>query len=185
MITFKQLLLQNSINKTTLLLNYYTQLELDEVDLSIILHIEALLSINSLVTSKVLEDRMSISKLKIDRKLEQLIKRGFIAIDNYAYNNLVDTSLIYDKINNIIIGQQLSINKNQDVVNQESILDLFSKEFKAQLTPMQREVISDWIEHYSSELIIYALKEAVSQGIVKMKYIEKIIIEQNRLLNGS
>lgn len=51
----------------------------------------------------------------------------------------------------------------------------FAQEFGRLLTPMEKEIISDWLKENTEEIIIKALKEAVFNGAVHMRYINKIL----------
>ena len=53
----------------------------------------------------------------------------------------------------------------------------FSQEFGRLLTPMEKEIISDWLKENTEEIITKALKEAVFNGAVHMRYINKILID--------
>ena len=57
----------------------------------------------------------------------------------------------------------------------------FEREFGRPITSMEYEIINAWLEHnYSEELIIGALKEAVYNGVRKLRYIDKILFEWNK-----
>lgn len=63
-------------------------------------------------------------------------------------------------------------------------VDIYSKfeaEFGRTLSNMDYEIINAWIEHgFSEELILEALKEAVYNGVLNLRYIDKVLYEWNR-----
>lgn len=62
-----------------------------------------------------------------------------------------------------------------------SIFDLFQKELGRKISPMEYEIINQWLIHgYSEELIIGALKEAVYNGVSSLRYIDRILFEWNK-----
>lgn len=59
---------------------------------------------------------------------------------------------------------------NQDLVN------IFQHEFNKLLSPIEIEIIEDWkIEGFDEDTIREALKEAVFNGAVSFRYIDKIL----------
>ena len=56
--------------------------------------------------------------------------------------------------------------------------DNFEKEFGRTLSPMEYDIINSWLDSgMSKELIIFALKEAVFNGVNNLRYIDKILFE--------
>lgn len=51
----------------------------------------------------------------------------------------------------------------------------FAQEFGRLLTPMEKEIISDWLKENTDEILTKALKEAVFNGAVHLRYINKIL----------
>lgn len=60
----------------------------------------------------------------------------------------------------------------QDVYNQ------IQQEFGRMLSPFQMDQVSEWLdqEHYSPEMILMALKEAVMNGAFKFSYMDRILL---------
>lgn len=62
-------------------------------------------------------------------------------------------------------------------VEKENIFEKFETEFGRALSPMEYEIINDWIEKgVSKELIIQALREAIYNGAKSLRYINKILL---------
>lgn len=185
MTNYQELLDNNTLSKQQFLLNYYHLININETELVIILLIENMIAINTLVTTQELENMMSISKVKIENSLKRLIEKGYLCFDNHSTSHRnIDTSKIYEKIIDKLIKKDIDNNKEEQEKYEINIITTFEKEFSRKLSPFEIETIREWVETYNNELIIYALKEAVLYGNVNLKYIEKIIVEQARLLNG-
>ena len=61
------------------------------------------------------------------------------------------------------------------------IYAIFEKEFNRTISSMEYEIINAWLEKgYSEDLILGALKEAVYNGVPKLRYIDKILYEWNK-----
>ena len=74
-----------------------------------------------------------------------------------------------------------NLEQKEQKKKKETIFDMFQKELGRNISPMEYEIINAWLEHnYSEELIIGALKEAVYNGVRKLRYIDKILFEWNK-----
>ena len=63
----------------------------------------------------------------------------------------------------------------------EDIFSIFEKEFGRTLSSMDCEIINAWIDKgFNEEIIIAALKEAVYNGVLNLRYIDKVLYEWNR-----
>lgn len=62
-------------------------------------------------------------------------------------------------------------------MEQKDLLNQFQLEFGRLLTPMEQEIISDWKnkDNFTEDTIISALKQAVYNGAVSLRYINKIL----------
>lgn len=56
----------------------------------------------------------------------------------------------------------------------------FEQEYARPLSPMEYEAISGWIDRYSKDLILLALREAVFAGKLHFRYIDRILLEWER-----
>ena len=111
--------------------------------------------VNSLVEKKIID--IVVEKNKVSKKSEE-----YIALD-FLYHKLV---------NLVIEDKSVSNDDNGDVFT------TFEQEFGRCLSPMEIEIIKDWINHhFSNDLIIMALKEAIYNGVSNMRYIDKILFE--------
>lgn len=70
------------------------------------------------------------------------------------------------------------INKTIKKQNETNIFDTFEHEFGRTLSPIEFEIIDEWVKSgMNEELIIGALKEATYNGVRNLRYIDKIIYE--------
>lgn len=184
MINYEYLLHNNIINKQQFLINNYNLIDLDEVELVIVLLIQNMLDINELVTTQALEQKMSIANEKIEKHLGRLIEKNLISFDNYSSRNTIDTSMVFNKIIDKIIENNLDKENDDKLASQGNLINVFEKEFKRKLSPIEIETIKEWSTTFNNELVVYALKESVMYGVLNLKYIEKIIVEQAKLING-
>lgn len=113
----------------------------------------------------------SISTLK-DKKLLSI---------NMKKNNdgILEERLNLSSFYEILVSKIL----DEDTANkkQNNLYDIFEKEFGRTLSPIEYDIINNWLESkISEELIIGALKEAVFNGVNNLRYIDKILFEWNK-----
>ncbi|MGM0217337.1 DnaD domain protein [Enterococcus sp. AZ126] len=123
----------------------------------------------------------------IYKLLNQLVSRGFLIIETKQneQGQMMDTYdllAIFEKIDRL---QQVQTEKQKEVTSEETIKQLyqgFEKEFGRQLSPIELEMIGQWLEtdHYQPELIRLALREAVLNQAYSLKYIDRILLAWER-----
>lgn len=96
----------------------------------------------------------------IYRLLNQLVSRGFLSIETKQNDQgqMMDTYDLLPIFEKIDLLQQKQTEKQKEVTSEETIKQLyqgFEKEFGRQLSPIELEMIGQWLEtdHYQPELI--------------------------------
>ena len=56
------------------------------------------------------------------------------------------------------------------------VIDSFISEMTRPITPIEMQIVGEWIKDYSADLVLLALREAVTNGKRSFKYIEAILI---------
>lgn len=119
-----------------------------------------------------------ISVNKILDSFTSLTNKGLISIDVIKENSGVKEVVNLDPIYKCMID---GLMKNNKKVVDNNIFEKFEKEFSRTLSPMEYEIINDWLDkNISEELILGALKEATYNGVNNLRYIDKIIYEWNK-----
>lgn len=183
MMDLNSLLEDNLVDKDLLLILNYAKLNLSEEELVLILLINYFVNNHQQVTIQLLENHMSIAKDKIDKLINNLHKKGIISFNKYATNN-IDISNIFDKIIGLNTIEKIKEGQAKNQQETKNIISSFEKEFQKKLSPIEKETIREWHTTYNDEIIMYALKEAVMANVLSLRYIEKIILDQQRVLNG-
>ena len=116
-----------------------------------------------------------ISVNKILDSFTSLTNKGLININVIKNGNVVSEIVNLDAIYKTMVND---INKSNKVVVNNNIFEKFEKEFSRPLSPMEYEIINDWLDkNVSEEIILGALKEATYNGVTSLRYIDKIIYE--------
>ncbi len=115
-------------------------------------------------TNEVLELISKLTEkdlLTVDVKIENKIHTEYILLDN-----------LYKKLAFLVVNDEV-----EEKVN-TNIYDNFEKEMGRPLSPIEFELINGWQSgKISDELILLALKEAVYNGAVSLRYIDRILFD--------
>lgn len=176
-----------SLDLNFILLENYKKLQISEAELTVILMISHLLNEgNTLITNTLLALKMNYSESEIDDILVSLMKKGFLEYVDSS-NGGLRSSL--DPLNKILYKEfEISILGNgiaDDKIRKEQISKLykkFEKEFGRSLAPVELQKIDEWLgaENYSIDEVEFALKEAKLNGVLTIKYIDKILFNNKR-----
>lgn len=175
-------MISEAIDFRFLLLENYKKLKISENQLAIVLMIDHLVSQgNPFITADLLSLKMSLDIKEIDNLLADLLTRGFV--EYVTLNNKTVTSLnpLKEKLYREF---QISISKENEAkgnakINEElnNIFATFEQELGRQLSPLEISRIREWVAlGYSDEIIINALKEAISQGKKSLRSVDKILL---------
>lgn len=158
------------------LFKYYKRLNITEEELVLLICI-----INKgdkiLYNPIFFTEEIELDKYKAMQLLNDLAEKGIIEIkvennksgkkEEYIY-----LDLLYNKILNLLIDLQLGSTK---VVN-SNIFAAFEQELGRTISPMEVEIIREWLnDGISEELIKMALKEAIMNNVRNLKYVATIL----------
>ena len=93
-------------------------------------------------------------------KIETIINQQGQKTDSYSFD------FLYQKLDSLIDEEK------------KELLNVFQVEFGRDLSPIELEMINDWIEEdkYKTDLILLALREAVLSQAYNLKYIDRILL---------
>lgn len=130
---------------------------------------------------------MGKPKALIFQLLNELVSKGCIRIDTKKneQGQMMDTYDLLPIFQKIEAVQKNQTTQNQLQSEEEAVKQLyqnFEKEFSRPLSPIELEMISQWLEtdNYKPELIRLALKEAVLNQAYSLKYIDRILLAWER-----
>lgn len=165
-----------------LLLENYKKLKLSENELAVILMIDHLIGQgNPFITADILSLKMSLDNKLIDKILASLLKKKMI---EYTSNGK-STITTLDPLKKILFSEfQLFITSQEEAKESKKINDSldniyssFQKELGRTLSPVEISKIREWVSYgYSDEMIINALKDAVSNGKKSLRAVDKILL---------
>ena len=157
-----------------LLLFNYKELKIDEQELIILIY---LINSDSIYNPKNIGNDLKLELVDVLTHISNLSEKGLLSITIVDKNGkkaeLVDLKPLYDKLTFLII------NEKEDT--DTTIYSVIEKEFARPLSPIEYDLVAAWLDaSYSEEIIKEALKEAVYNNVMNLKYIDKILDDWNK-----
>ena len=128
------------------------------------------INVSPLLDTEDIKNKIGLSEEDIVNNFSSLLNKKFIELD--VSNN---GGVVTEKIKLDPLYDRLVFNKKAEK-NNDDIYSMFESEFGRTLSPIEFEMINNWLEKgVSEDTIKKALKEAVLNGVRNFKYIDKII----------
>lgn len=171
-----ELLKGGSICVPKIFFTHYKNLEVNDKEFIVLMY---LMNYNGGFNPKYIGSELGISFKEILELINDLCEKGFIEIEVRDIRGMkeeyISLNKLYEKLAFLVLNQEKEDSKPNN------LFSIFEKEFGRTLSPIEYELINAWKEnHFSEELILAALKEAVLNGVSNLRYIDKILYEWNR-----
>lgn len=171
-----ELLKGGSICVPKIFFTHYKNLEINDKEFIVLMY---LMNYNGGFNPKYIGSELGISFKEILELINDLCEKGFIEIEVRDIRGMkeeyISLNKLYEKLAFLVLNQGKEDSKPNN------LFSIFEKEFGRTLSPIEYELINAWKEnHFSEELILAALKEAVLNGVSNLRYIDKILYEWNR-----
>jgi len=162
-----------TFNVPFMLLQNYRNLNITDSELILLIY---LINCKECFNPKQISKDLGFDLNELMELVNSLTEKGFIKIElvnKRVREEIINLDELYNKLGFIII------NDEQEETD-SSIFTVFEKEFGRTLSPLDYEIIKDWLTEFDEQLILLALKEAVFNGVNNLRYIDKIIREWNK-----
>ena len=164
-----------------LLLENYKKLNIREDELATIFVVKHFIDHgNPFVNADLLSLKMTLDVKKIDEILANLLTRGFI---EYVTKGKKTVTTLNPLIEKLFREYQLTISKDQKTTSTkakeelQNIYGQFEKLLARPLSQVEFSKIREWVSYgYTDEMIINALKEALSKGKKTLRSVDKILL---------
>ena len=175
-------MISEAIDFRFLLLENYKKLQIHEDELAVIFMIDHLIAQgNPFINADMLSLKMTLNHNAIDDALASLLTRGFI--EYVSQGNKTVTTLNPLKERLFREFQMASTFEEESKASQKvndmltNVYGEFEKLLNRPLSQVEFSRIREWISYgYSDELIINALKEALSKGKRSLRSVDKILL---------
>lgn len=161
-------LLKNQMTFPTILLNSYRNLGISDKECIILIY---LINHDDTFNPKQVACDLQMTLEEVLDSMSSLTEKGIITIDiinKKVREEHINLTPLYEKLAFLIVN-------GEEKEEKQNLFDVFEKEFGRTLSPMDYEIIKDWQNDFTDELILLALKEAVFNGVTNLRYIDKII----------
>lgn len=128
---------------------------------------------------KVIAKTLNMSEEQVLEAYSSLMKKKLIKVkaEKDGYGKIIERVCLDNFYNEI----KSDAKKCEEKSSKEDIFSIFESSFGRTLSAMDYEIINAWIDRgFSEELVIAALKEAVYNGALNLRYIDKVLYEWNR-----
>jgi len=173
---------RDAIDYRYLLIEYYKKLKISENELAVILMIEHLLQQkNTLITPDLLSMKMNLDVREIDKIFVALIEKGFLIFDTGKKIKVSIKPLqkkLLETFTKEMDADNDTVNNKEKANEIETVQKAFESELKTSLSPLEKSLINDWIDHgYTSDQIIDAMRECLSKGKKTFRSIDKLLLQ--------
>lgn len=153
-----------------LLLKNYKKLNISESELIILIF----LINNSEYNPKEIASIMDIKLPLLLEMISQLESKGILKIElkniNGINTEVCNLDNLYEKLSLLVI-------KKEEAKDNKSIYDVFETELGRTLSPIEYELVGEWLNDNTEEILKLALREATYNGVSNFRYIDRIIHE--------
>ena len=158
-----------------ILFTNYKKLNITEEELIILIYILNL-GEKIVYNPEIFVHDLNLDKYKVMQLLNNLFEKNIINIkveknEKGLSEEYIYVDVLYNKLFNLILEEKKEI-KTIDT----DLFTLFETELGRTLSPMECEIIKEWISSdYTEELIKEALKESIYNNVRNLKYIDRIL----------
>lgn len=116
----------------------------------------------NMITPSLLLNYSSLSNKELDLILDHLLKKKWI----FNHSGTIGLNKFVDRL----------LSDAPEVIQDISMIEIFEEQFGRVLTPMELDIIKEWINNgMTEEMILKALKEAVKSQVLTLRYIDGIL----------
>ena len=175
-------MISEAVDFRFLLLENYKKLKISENELAVIFMIDHLVSQgNPFITADLLSLKMSLDFKDIDSIIADLLTRNLMEYATLNGKTVTSLKPLKEKLFSefsFSVSKEAEIKNNEKLNNQlQNIFATYEAELNRTLQPTEIATIREWVAMgYSDEIIINALREALSQGKRSIKSVDKILL---------
>jgi len=152
-----------------LLINNYRRLDITDTELVVIIF---LCNYDGSFNPKYIASELGFELKELMEIISILSDKGLIKIeivDKKVKDERINLDPLYNKLSFLIVNEESEIKSD--------IYSTIEKEFGRTLSPIEYEIIKNWLVDFNEEMIALALKEAIFNGVSNLRYIDKILHE--------
>ncbi len=157
------------------LLKYKEELKIDEKEIIFLSYLMSYGNNISFDLNKISND-LNIKQDDLLITFSSLCEKNLISMIVNKDSGIMKEYISIDNLYNKILS--IAVDNKKESSEPSKIYEKIEKEFGRTLSPIEYEIIKQWLDsNISEELILEALKEAVLNGVNNLKYIDRILFE--------
>ncbi len=153
---------EHYVSRRDWILENLYKLQISAEQAIIILMIDYRNQYNAPITLDSLAEQTGRNKDDIDRIIAELNKAGYLKIATRNKKVVFDISNVFEE------PQETKLSGN--------LFEVFESEFGRVLSQLETTTIAEWLNVYSEEQVLDALREASIQKKLNMRYIDRILL---------
>ena len=176
---FYMLLKENIIDFEKLLIEKYSLIGLDEIEVIILIKLNKLLNSGNKFSIEYLSKNMTITEDIIRDKLVTLINNQFITLKLVNKNEIYSLDDTYIRLSSLLENEEIEEQKDSLNTDVAKIVSLLEKEFQKILTPLELELVHKWIydDKFSYDKVYNAILETLK---LKKKTVQSVDMFLNK-----
>lgn len=180
---FYMLLKNNIIDFEKLLIEKYSLIGLDEIEVIILIKLNKLLCSGNKFSIEYLSKNMTITEDIIRDKLVTLINNQFITLKLVNKNEIYSLDDTYNRLSSLLENEEIEEQKDSSNTDVAKIVSLLEKEFQKILTPLELELVHKWIydDKFSYDKVYNAILETLK---LKKKTVQSVDMFLNKKDNS-
>lgn len=170
--------LKNSfIDFEKLIIEKYSFLGLDEVELIILIKMNKSISLNEKFSIDKLVKTMNANEDVVRNKIVDLINNQFITLQLKGNKEIYSLDDTYKRLAELLEKEDVVETKEENQSDIHKIILLLEKEFKKMLSPLELELVHKWIndDKFSYEKIYNAVLETLKLKKKNVQYVDVIL----------
>src|SRR5699024_10011655 len=173
-------LMQRQTSVPTKLLTDFSTLGLNELDLSLILHIHTFLQQgNDFPTQGEIASMLTIREVDTTQHIRKLMQKDMLEIKELSVDNKWTEAYSLEPLWEKLFAEKQPQTNDKAEENEGTIFILFEQEFARPLSPFEIETINIWLdeENMKTDISEPARREYVVMEQLNYKYIDRILGE--------
>lgn len=178
---YSKLIHSNVISLNDVLIQNYKRLGLDEVNMTLLLHLNFQKNNqNNFLSTSILADKMTISEEKISERILFLLNQEFIELEIDETGEKFSLEPLIKKIADILFEDDQPSTEKLDV---SEIIEYCEKTYQKLLTVDDLKIVNMWVEEYTIDEIKSAVLDSLKAKKTQLRYADAILVNRKNNSN--
>ncbi len=173
---YSKLIHSNVISLNDALIQNYKRLGLDEVNMTLLLHLNfQKINQNNFLSTSVLANKMTISEEEISERILFLLNQEYIELEIDETGEKFKLESLIKKIADILFEDDQPATEKLDI---SEIIEYCEKTYQRLLTVDDLKIVNMWVEEYTIEEIKSAVLDSLKAKKTQLRYADAILVNR-------